>query len=108
MSSDGFDRPEAGNATIPTALTTAPTSHDLHIDPVTTHGWRVSDRRVPPGAPFGFLAFIEQRGEVFEVIQLGVGLEWHEFDSLSKAMRFIAEIGSRAARQHLSGRTTTR
>ena len=107
MSTARHGRLDARAPALPEGAADAPSLRDLRIDPVTTHGWRISDRRVPTGDPFGFLAFVEQRGGIFEVTHLGVGLEWHEFDSLDAAAAFVAETGARAARAHVTDRMTT-
>ena len=81
----------------------APSLVDMQLTAVTSHGWRVSDARLPFGDPFRLLAFIERRGDVFEVMQLGAGFEWHEFGSMDSALAFVLVTGPRAAQERLHG-----
>ena len=81
----------------------APTLQDVEITAVTGHGWRVSDDRLPQGDPLRLLAYVEQRGDRFEVMQLGSGFEWHEFDSMDAAVEFVLRTGPQVAQERLTG-----
>lgn len=81
----------------------APTLQDLAITAVTGHGWRVSDGRLPQGDPLRLLAFVEQRDDRFEVMQLGSGFQWHEFDSMGAAVAFVLRTGPQVAQERLTG-----
>ncbi len=81
----------------------SPHAGQLGLTPVTAHGWRVVDDRLPARDPFRLLAFIERRGDLFEVMQLGAGFEWHEFESLDAAVAFVCETGSRLAQERMRG-----
>ena len=80
-----------------------PVVEDLELTPVTAHGWRVTDGRLPLRDPHRLLAFVERRGDVFEVMQLGAGFEWHEFESLEAAIMFVCATGPRYARARSQG-----
>lgn len=76
-----------------------PSVAEVRVTAVTAHGWRISDERLPKGDPFRVLAFVEHHGDVFEVMQLGAGFEWHEFESMDAAVAFVVETGSQIAQQ---------
>lgn len=79
----------------------APAPSDVQLARVTPHGWRVSDTRLPPRDPLRLLAFIELRDDVFEVMQLGRGFEWHVFPSLEEALEFVLRTAGRYAQARL-------
>lgn len=79
----------------------APRPSDVQLTPVTPHGWRVSDTRLPLRDPLRLLAYIERRDEVYEVMQLGRGFEWHEFSSLDDAFDFVLRTSARFAQARL-------
>ena len=76
-----------------------PSLGDVETAAVSPHGWRLSDGRRPLGDPFRLLAFIERRGDAFEVMQLGAGFEWHEFESFEAAIASVIETGPRLTRE---------
>lgn len=80
-----------------------PTLGDIDLTEVTSHGWRVSDVRLPQGDPMRLLAFVERRDDAYEVLQVGDGLERHGFESMSLALAFVIETGPRLARIRLNG-----
>lgn len=81
----------------------SPEPGDLQLTPVSPLAWRVTDGRLPADDPFRLLAFVELRGDEFEVMQLGGRFEWHRFGTLSAALAFVCASGPKAARERLAG-----
>lgn len=81
---------------------------DIEIAQVTAHGWRLTDRHRAEHDPYRLLAYIERRDRTFEVFQLGTGLEWHEFDSLDRAVLHVLETGPRLVSARVKVARTTR
>jgi hypothetical protein len=75
--------------------------HELRLTAVTAHGWRITDRRLPIFDPCRVVAFIERRGDSFEVMHLGGGIEWHEFASLHEAVQFVIVSAPRIAQERM-------
>lgn len=61
------------------------------------------DGRLPEGDPLRLLAFVEIRGDIVQVMQLGAGFRWHDFDSLEEALAFLVDTGPQAAQERLHG-----
>ena len=78
-----------------------PGPEDLGLDQVTAHGWRVTDDRLPPRDPFRVLGFIEYRADLFEVMQIGGGFEWHTFATLQDALAHIVSTATELAQQRI-------
>jgi hypothetical protein len=95
--------PAAPEATFLFVGSDSPVPDDVDLAPVTSHGWRVTDRRLPVHDPLRLLGYIERRGDVFEVMQLGAGFEWNEFPSLVAAVEYLCRTGAGVARARLSG-----
>jgi hypothetical protein len=81
----------------------SPVPDGLELTPVTSHGWRVTDGRLPVHDPLRLLGYIERRGDVFDVMQLGAGFEWNEFPSLVAAVEYLCRTGVGVARARPSG-----
>lgn len=80
-----------------------PGTGDLRLTAVSPLAWRVVDGRLAADDPLRLLAFIELRGDEFEVMQLGRRFEWHRFDTLSAAVAFVCATGPQVARERLTG-----
>lgn len=81
-----------------------PGPEEIGLDQVTTHGWRVTDDRLPLRDPFRVLGFIEYQAERFEVRQIGFGFEWHSFGTLEDALAHIVSTASELAQQRIGTR----
>ena len=53
------------STTLPT-----PSPHEIRLDLVSTHEWRVCDRRFPESDARSVLGFIERRGDQYEIISV--------------------------------------
>jgi len=58
---------------------------DVALTALSSHEWRVSNRRVDPSDPAGLIGFIEQTGGEYEVLRLGAPLERSHYPSLADA-----------------------
>lgn len=98
----------ASEATFECSDADSPWASGVDVTAVSTHGRRLTDTPLPVHDPHRLLAFVEQQGDVFEVMQLGVGFEWHELGSLDAAVEFVIASGPALARGRLSGELSTR
>ena len=64
-------------------------SHCMSITQVSAYGWLV--RREPRVGKFdGLLGVVEQRNEIFEVMEIGGGFRWTTFTALRDVVTYLA------------------
>ena len=75
----------------------------LHLTALTSHGWRVSDGRLPLDDPMRVLAFIEIRDGRIEVMQLGCGFRWDVFPTMREALEHVVRTTPAVTMERLGG-----
>jgi hypothetical protein len=61
------------------------------VQQTSTSSWIVRDRRVRDGGR-SLLGCIEMRGEVYEVMRVGDGFQWHTLSTLQEAVQNLTEL----------------
>jgi len=59
---------------------------DIDVQSLSPSAWRVRDTRFPESDARALIGFIEEKGEVFEVMQMGSGFQWFTYHSLQDAI----------------------
>ena len=70
---------------------TPPAEEDLIVQPLSGSQWRVSDRRYFEHDACSLLGFIEEKDDVFELLQLEHGFQWFSFTSLDEAIAHFTQ-----------------
>lgn len=69
-------------------------SNGLELEQVHQAAWRVYDTRYAQGNSHHLLGCIEQRGDVFELMEIGDSFRWHTFSSLHEALDQAALVAT--------------
>jgi hypothetical protein len=70
----------------------APVATDIEIQSLSPSAWRVRDTRFPESDARALIGFIEEKGEVFEVMQMGGGFQWFTYQSLQDAVAHFVHV----------------
>ncbi|MGO4104668.1 hypothetical protein AB4Y63_11995 [Leifsonia sp. YAF41] len=76
---------DGGRNSMPPVSATA-SENDILVQSISDSQWRVCDRRFPEHDAHHLLGFIERVVDRFEVMQVGTGFEWFQFDTLNSAI----------------------
>jgi hypothetical protein len=59
---------------------------DVDVQTLSPAAWRVRDTRFSEHDARALIGFVERKGEVYEVMQLGSGFQWFRYPSLAQAV----------------------
>jgi hypothetical protein len=74
----------------------------LVLEPVGDHAWRICDGRVRVGEG-RFVAFVEEKLDGYEVMQLAGDFVWTSFPTLETALSHVVDTDGECARSRAIG-----
>ncbi|MEO6505010.1 MAG: hypothetical protein ABIW36_02480 [Terrimesophilobacter sp.] len=69
-----------------------PKATEIDVRSLSTSAWRVRDTRFPEHDARALIGFIEEKGEVFEVMQMGRGFQWFTYRTLQEAIAHFVRV----------------
>lgn len=83
-------------------VTHAPEATDIDVRSLSSSAWRIRDTRFPEHDARALIGFIEAKGEMFEVMQMGRGFQWFTYPTLQDAIAHFVRVSPPAdSTQHV-------
>jgi hypothetical protein len=70
----------------------APQATDIDVQSLSPSAWRIRDVRFPEQDARALIGFIEAKGEVFEVMQMGRGFQWFTYRTMQEAIAHFVRV----------------
>jgi hypothetical protein len=74
------------------SVSDAPEAEDVEVQSLSSSAWRIRDTRFPEHDARALIGFIEHKGEMFEVMQMGRGFQWFTYSTLQEAIAHFARV----------------
>jgi hypothetical protein len=70
----------------------APEAPDIDVQSLSSSAWRIRDTRFPEQDARALIGFIEEKGGVFEVMQMGRGFQWFTYRTMQEAVAHFVRV----------------
>jgi hypothetical protein len=69
-----------------------PEATDVDVQSLSPSAWRIRDSRFPEQDARALIGFIEKKGEIFEVMQMGRGFQWFSYRTMQEAIAHFVRV----------------